>query len=145
MSRRNTGEFASSFGILQLQLRTLFEGVGGEKTLALLDQVAQLGRVEQSIVLKTFTSVVTRILADERRLITNEERNLSALGDRIYSDVLEAMKTAAHEDPSDSAENAKLELVDGGKEAARPAAKGPIDLAKVRDARKRGKDRTLLN
>lgn len=139
MSRKRNGEFSTSFDLIQLQLRTLFEGVGGDRAIKLLDLISKLGRLEQEIVLKSFSTIVERLLGGEQRLSSREDRALTAFEDRLYSEVIGAMKLSA----SNDVDSAKLELVKGGRDLE--AARTPLDLTKARNARKNGKGAPLLN
>lgn len=140
------GDFTKSLLSLQLQLKTLLEGVGGEDTAALLDAMAQLTKSERTVVVPLLARVIQRIASGENRLSTHEDKELKDFEDSLFDSVLEAFGNTAAANETDLAKDreAKLAVVPGGKSPSdRVAIKKPIrvpaliDLSKERESRRK--------
>jgi hypothetical protein len=137
MSEKKDGIFSSSLLSLQLQLKTLLEGAGGDAALTFLDTLSTLNPSEQKLILGLFTTVVERVKSGEDRLETEEDQHLKEFEETLYRDILDSMREAANDTP-----NRKIEVLEGGKSRNR-IDKTPIDLAEARKSRRRSKQ--LLN
>lgn len=133
MSNLPKGEFSANFFTLQLQLKHMLEGVGGDATVELLDALAKLTGSEQKVVLKVFSNVIERITKGDQRLVSEVDKALNDFEETLYRDVVAGMSEAAAS-PSDGAP--KLEVLPGGKHPV--VAKAPLDLEKARKSRKLG-------
>ncbi len=140
------GDFTKNLLSLQLQLKTLLEGVGGEDTAALLDAIAHLTKSERAVVIPLLARVVQRIASGEKRLSTQEDKELKDFEDSLFDSVLEAFGNTAAANETDLAKDreAKLAVVPGGKSPSdRVAIKKPIrvpaliDLSKERESRRK--------
>ena len=143
MSWSYGGDFTKNLLSLQLQLKTLLEGVGGEDTAALLDSLAQLSKSERAIAIPLLARVIRRIAAGEKRLMSDEDHELKNFEDSLFDSVLEAFGNTANEADLIKEKEHKLAVVPGGKTPSdRVAIKKPIrvpaliDLAKERETRK---------
>lgn len=143
MSWSHGGDFTKNLLSLQLQLKTLLEGVGGEDTAALLDSLAQLSKSERAIAIPLLARVIRRIAAGEKRLMSDEDQELKNFEDSLFDSVLEAFGNTANEADLIKEKEHKLAVVPGGKTPSdRVAIKKPIrvpaliDLAKERETRK---------
>ncbi len=138
MSEKSGGNFSSSLLSLQLQLKTLLEGAGGDAALKFLDTLSTLHPSEQKLALSIFTRVIEEIRKGEYRLFTKDDQVLKEFEETLYKDILSSMREAANE-----GERHTIEVIDGGK-ARDKSTKTPIDLAEARRQR-RSKQKPLLN
>lgn len=137
MSQKSGGNFSASLLSLQLQLKTLLEGAGGDSALRFLDVLSSLNPSEQKLALSVFTTALEKISAGDKRLFTNEDRVLKEFEEGLYRDILASMREASQ------GERHVIEVLDGGK--SRPKRdKAPIDLAEARRNR-RSRTKQLLN
>ena len=127
MSDRSKGEFTTTFSALRLQLRALFDSVGGEPILPLLDAMSTLGEKEKQLVIEVFSKVIERILNGDKRFITALDNDRKEMVDTIYNEIVNAMGEASGKVPV----RQRLEVLSGGKNE-KSAPKGVIDLQKVR-------------
>lgn len=140
MGRSKGGDFTRNFLSLQLQLQTLMEGVGGDGTASLLDNLAQLSESERTKIIPLLSRVVGRIAQGDKRLFTDDDRALKDFEDSLFESIVTSLGHSANTDellPS----KRKLEVVAGGKTpslAIKKHVKAPslIDLAKARESRR---------
>ena len=137
------GDFTKSLLSLQLQLKTLLEDVGGEDTAALLDALANLSKSERAAAIPLLLRAVKRIASGEKRLSTDEDKELKDFEDSLFNSVLEAFGNTANDLDLAKEPEAKLAVLPGGKTPSdRVAIKKPIrvpaliDLAKERESRR---------
>ncbi|MBN8549643.1 MAG: hypothetical protein J0M12_10040 [Deltaproteobacteria bacterium] len=138
MTDKRDGSFSANLLSLQLQLKTLLEGAGGDSAVQVLDLLSALNPSEQKIALRIFSRVLESVRAGEQRLVTAEDQVLKDFEEGLYRDILDSMREAANDN-----EPRKIEVIDGGK-TRRAASNGPIDLDEVRKSR-RSKLKPLLN
>ena len=138
MTNQRKGSFSASLLSLQLQLKTLLEEAGGDHAVNFLNTVSSLNQSEQKVVLEVFTSIVNRIINGEQRLVTEGDLARKDFEDALYSDIIDAMRDAAHD-----ASSKRLSVVAGGKEE-KPRARAPISLCQARKSRK-SPDKLLVN
>lgn len=143
MNWSHGGDFSKSLLSLQLQLKTLLEGVGGDDTASLLDGLGQLSKSERALVVPLITKVIKRIASGEQRLSSDEDKELQNFEDSLFESVLEAFGNTANEADLAKDKERQLAVVPGGKTPSeRVAYKKPIrvpaliDLAKERESRK---------
>ena len=143
MSDKFDGLFSASLFSLQLQIKTLLEGAGGDDALALLDALCTLNKSEQRVALKLFRRCIDRIAEGSERLETAEDKALKEFEDGLYNEIVNSMHNAAR---SDGNAARKFEVLDGGKDekSANPTRSTPIDFAKARKA-KQNRTPPLLN
>ena len=131
MTKKYDGGFSANFFSLELQIKTLLEGAGGDNAIALLDALSQLNGLEQEVALSIFTRAINRIATGESRLVTEEDRALKDFEESLYKDILDAIKEAAK-----TTGTTRFEVLRGGKSPR----KTPINLSEARKARElRGK------
>lgn len=82
------GIFTGSLAALQLHIRSLLDGVGGEDTAQLLDMIATLEESEQKIVVSAFLSVMQRILTGEERLMTADDAASKKFVDNLFDEII---------------------------------------------------------
>ncbi|MBX7145194.1 MAG: hypothetical protein K1X79_12135 [Oligoflexia bacterium] len=131
MSDSSGKTFSNSLMSLQLQLKTLLEGVGGERAVEFLDNLSELNPSEQKIALNKFIKVLEQIKNGTERLCTAEDQALRDFENNLYKDILGSMREAAN---GGSITRRRIEVIDGGKN--RDLRKGPINLAEARKNRK---------
>lgn len=137
---KTTGSFAHALTSLQLQLKTLLEGAGGDDAVQFLDNLSTLNPSEQKLVLKIFSAALDQIKAGGDRLMTAEDQVLKDFEDGLYNDILSSMREAAN---GGAPTRRRIRVLDGGK-GLEPEKKTLIDLAEARKNRRlRPKD--LLN
>jgi hypothetical protein len=137
---KTIGAFAHALTSLQLQLKTLLEGAGGDDAVQFLDNLSTLNPSEQKLVLKIFSAALDEIKAGGDRLVTAEDQVLKDFEDGLYNDILSSMREAAN---GGSPTRRRIRVLEGGK-GAEPERKILIDLAEARKNRRlRPKD--LLN
>ena len=143
MNWSNGGDFTKNLLSLQMHLQTLLEGVGGEGTAGLLDGLAKLSETERSTLIPLITKVINKVIAGERRLLSDKDRELQAFEDSLYEGVLAALQDPANSNATKKEKNPKLAVVPGGKSTRQVAhLKKPvriptlIDLTKARESRK---------
>lgn len=144
MNWSNGGDFTKSLLSLQLQLKTLLEGVGGEDTAVMLDALAHLSKSERAVAIPLLARAVKRIASGEKRLSNQEDKQLKDFEDSLFNSVLEAFGNTANDLDLAKEREAKLAILPGGKTPSdRVAIKKPIrvpaliDLAKERESRRR--------
>lgn len=138
MTDKRDGSFSANLMSLQLQLKTLLDGTGGDAAIQMLDTLGSLNPSEQKIALGIFSRVLENIRSGAQRLETADDRVLKEFEEGLYRDILSSMREAAND-----SEPRRIEVIDGGK-TRRPADKSPIDLDQVRKNR-RAKHKHLLN
>ena len=143
MNWSHGGDFTKSLLSLQLQLKTLLEGVGGDDTASLLDALGQLSDSERKLVVPLISKVIKRIASGDQRVISDEDKDMKEFEDSLFDSVLEAFGNTANEADLVKEPDHKLAVVPGGKTPSdRVAYKKPIrvpaliDLAKERESRK---------
>lgn len=135
MSKDLTGSFSQGLFSLQLQLKGLFEGAGGDETVALLDSMSKLSTAEQAVILRIFRKVIDRVLSGEIRVSTRRDELMKELEETLYNDIIHSMKDAANSNATSPSPIArKLEVMNGGRTPRK--TKEPIDLNKARESRK---------
>ena len=140
MERPTPGQFSQSFLSLQLQLRTLLEGSGGNASIEFLDSLSKLGKLEQDVVLSVFQKVIERIASGSQRVFTEEDKIAKDFEDNLYKDIMTAMSEAAS---VKNLNGKRLEVLQGGQK--KKDKKAPIDLSKVRKSRSNTQIKPVLN
>lgn len=108
------GLFSTSVYCFQLQAKALFDDVGGDKALQLLDAISQLDELDREILLKSFTNIVHRLRKDEAN--TSHTQSPSDLEEQIYFEIAEALKLKTSKSLGIRAEKPHgLRLLSGGK------------------------------
>lgn len=135
MSNRPPGYLSTSLSNLQLQLRMLLEGCGGDRAVNFLDTLSQLGKEEQEFVLQTFTAVIEKILSGEKRFFTSDDIAQKEMEDELYKDIIAAMGDAA---ASKDIGGKRLEVLRGGKAIVnrQKSDKRLIDFDKAKRSKK---------
>jgi hypothetical protein len=144
MSWSRGGNFTRNLLSLQLQLQTLLEGVGGEGTSSLLDNIAQLSEAERKRIIPLLSRVISRVVQGEKRLISAEDRELKEFEDSLFDSIMTSIGQSANDDRIDPNSERKLEVLSGGRPnnneatVTRKPVKVPslIDLAKARESRR---------
>ena len=143
MSDSQEGNFSANLLSLQLQLKTLLDGAGGDSTIKFLDLLSTLNPSEQKLALAAFSAVLDKIRSGQERLFTEEDRNLKEFEDSLYREILGSMRDVAN-----NSEPKRIEVLDGGKSrspfAKAAVSKTPIDFSAARRNR-RAKPKPLLN
>ena len=148
MNWSNGGDFTKSLLSLQMQLRTLLEGVGGEETAGLLDGLAQLSEAERSIVIPRLTRTIQEITKSDKRLMSEKDKEMKEFEDSLFEGVMEALKHEPAEKTATPEGGPKLAVLSGGKSASdrtnqfKKPVRIPtlIDLAKARESRRNRTD-----
>jgi hypothetical protein len=143
MSWSRGGNFTRNLLSLQLQLQTLLEGVGGEGTSSLLDNIAQLSEAERKRIIPLLSRVISRVVQGEKRLISAEDRELKEFEDSLFDSIMTSIGQSANDDRLEPSSDRKLEVLSGGRPqnesvVTRKPVKVPslIDLAKARESRR---------
>ena len=84
MSHNKDGLFSANLLNLQLQTRTLFEGIGGDYALRFMDALCKLSGSEQKTALESFTKVILQVSAGEKRYFSPEDQALQAFEEDLY-------------------------------------------------------------
>jgi hypothetical protein len=95
-TEKQEGLFSHSLLSLQLQLKTLLEGAGGDAAVNLLDNLSTLNPSEQKLALKAFSAAIDQLKAGKERLTTAEDQVLKDFEDGLYNDILTSMREAAN-------------------------------------------------
>ena len=83
MSWSRGGHFTKNLLSLQMQLQTLLEGVGGERTESLLDGLSQLSESERKRIIPLLSRVVSRVVQGEKRLLSQKDVELKNFEDSL--------------------------------------------------------------
>ena len=111
MANNGSGRFSKNLLSVKLQIQSLFEDVGGDNAIALLDSLCALTATEQKVALKVMKRVIDRLAQEEPRLLSPNEQRMQDLEDFIVSDIVRELSGE-----TDSTEkSSKLSLVPGGK------------------------------
>ncbi|RMG42178.1 MAG: hypothetical protein D6719_07065 [Candidatus Dadabacteria bacterium] len=131
MNRNNKGQFSVNFFSLQLQLKTLMDGLGGEETIQFLDELSSLSESEQKIALKIFRRTIKRLTNRTERLYSERDKILKDFEENLYQDIVTSMIEASNTDNV-----RKFKVLNGGKFKSTTK---PLDLSKARKRRRAGK------
>lgn len=131
------GEFSANLFSLQLQIKHMLEGVGGDAAVELLDGLAKLSSSEQQVMLKVFTRVIEKITEGDKRLVSEIDKELDAFEECLYQDIVSGMEDASN---AHAGLGGKLQVVSGGlcPSTKKTSANEPIDFEKARRLRKSG-------
>jgi hypothetical protein len=107
MNKVKENRFGDTLVSLELQLKTLFEGFGGEESVSLLSAIGQLPKAEQKHVIATFRHVCLRLTEHDVRLNDRSEHELKQFEERLYDDLVssideEIKKRANDAEPDES-------------------------------------------
>jgi len=131
MDIQNSGRFTKNFFSLQLQLKTLLEESGGENLISFLDDLSDLEKAEQKIVLKIFSRAVQKLKKEDRKVIlSNNEKALKEFEEVLYHELLGSIEKAADNTPM------KLSVLNGG-HSRQSKEDNVIDFSKAREVRLR--------
>ncbi len=100
--------FSSNLLALQMQLKTIMDDVGGERALAFLDTLSQLGESEQRIALEYFTTVIKRVLCGDVRLESDIDKANKEFENCLYGDIIDSFNEEA-------IQKGRFEVLKGGK------------------------------
>jgi hypothetical protein len=139
-TEKQEGLFSHSLLSLQLQLKTLLEGAGGDAAVNLLDNLSTLNPSEQKLALKAFSAAIDQLKAGKERLTTAEDQVLKDFEDGLYNDILTSMREAAN---GGTPVRRRIQVLDGGK-SPQAERKTLIDFAEARKNR-RTRPKDLLN
>lgn len=128
MSETGNGDFSRNLLSLQLQLETLLEGAGGDKTIEFLDALSQLSKVEQEIALRIFRNVAYKLAVGEKRIMSEQDKELKQFEDQLFEDIV------AYIEKEPSFTKPKLEVIDGGM-TRKPRPNSLVNLSEVRRLR----------
>lgn len=142
-----SGAFSTGLMSLQVQLKGLLEGAGGDNAVELLDTLSTLSSSEQKIALEIFTRVLDRVGAQDERFLSESDKEMKELEDLLFDDIMHAMADAAGNESQPipaAATKKKLSVVDGGKSSSSfnvrkievSSTVTPIDFEKARKNRK---------
>jgi hypothetical protein len=132
------GSFKDSVLSIELQLKALFEEVGGEAALNFLNCLGRLNRSEQERILKVFQSVTERVERGNLRLETAEDRTRKEFEDALYEDIVRSFGSNALK--PEPLSRRRLTVVE--KEPPASDQSAPISLDKVR-AQRRERTKTI--
>lgn len=126
MNEKPSGLFSLSLQSIEWQVKNLFQEVGGDKAVELMDRLAGLTESEREILLEKFLSAASKVAAAKPVAVEKTDGS-AALEDQIVNDVL-----AALESPK------RFEVLDGGKSERRSQNNGGrlIDFASAKKSRR---------
>ena len=139
MASKYDGLFSANLFSLQLQIKTLLEGAGGDQALELLDTLCTLNKSEQRVALQVFQRCLARVAESEQNLCSTEDRALKEFEEQLYQDIAQAMHEGSIRERPVAAR--RFEVLDGGK----GENEAPIDLEKARKTRRLRPVPTLIN
>lgn len=131
MDKKNPGHFSQAFLSLQLQIRTLLEGSGGNLTIEFLDSLSQLGKKEQEIIIKSFQKVVERLAQSSNRLVSDADKEAKAFEDALYQDIVKAMTEAG---ALKEVKGKRLEVLQGGRNIRRRVSSPIIKTKRLQNS-----------
>jgi hypothetical protein len=112
------GVFSATLMSVQLQMKTLLEGAGGDKAVRLLDALSSLSNAEQEIALTAFDSAIRKISSGETRYSSDEDKALRAFEEELYNGLVSDIEQAKSERAEEtSTSKVKLSVYDGGRSA----------------------------
>lgn len=128
----NDTPFERNLLSLELQLKTIFEEVGGESALKFLGKLSKLNRSEQELILETLSNLIDRIERGDTRLNTDEDQLAQDFEDGLFNDIVASMKRVSNESTREvlSREIKRLRVLDGGK--TRESNNDPVCLSTFR-------------
>lgn len=89
---RDREGFSKTVLSLTLQLRTLFEGFGGEEALRFLDRLGELSGAEQRAALEVFHKVLERLIASGVRFRDELDQQHREFEENLYGDLIANLK-----------------------------------------------------
>lgn len=127
------GLFSANLLSLELQLKSLFDEVGGTSLISLLDVIAELSHDEQKIILDRFRNVTEKFAKEGIRITSCTNRQLAEMEESLYEDLVSRFESA-----KETQTKSKLSIVPARKNSIN---NDPIDLAKKRAE----KDKSVIN
>jgi len=137
MDRKYGGTFSLGYQSVQLQLKALLEGVGGEQAVKFLDALSHLDSAEQEIVLRSCSEVLKQLKADHEHLSCAGNAALKDFEERLYRSIVQGIR--------DVTPQPKLEVAYRKKNPLESHQANTIDLAEARRLRALRRSKPLLN
>ncbi len=126
MEKKFSGTFSLGLASVQLQLQELFQDVGGDRAIQLLDLLSHLSSDQHPHILDVFHAVLRRLQENEQQAQRTDDAAVNDFADSIYREILKNMHEAVVAP--------KFAVLDGGK--SRPRGCSPISLEEARKARR---------
>ncbi len=136
-----SGVFSRNLFSLQLQLKTMLDGIGGEDATELLDLLGQLNGSERKLALKVLNRTLRKIVDGKERLETENDIQEKAFEEALYKDIMNSFFTAQ---PMEKGSG--FSVLDGGKERKKKKknSKRIIDFESFK-SQKKSPTLTVLN
>jgi hypothetical protein len=134
-----TGDFSRNWLSIMLQLKSLFEGSGGEDVLQVLDRLGELQPSERPSVITAISRAVERFRITESKPRTREDAELQKFEEDLFNDLLKAFS-------GKSVEGAQVErnLAVNSDENADPIPTGTDSTITIRRSKKRESHLSLV-
>ncbi|MDY6091139.1 MAG: hypothetical protein SPJ04_07805 [Bdellovibrionota bacterium] len=107
--------FSKELMCLRLQIETLFENVGGEDCINLLNKISKLSLSEREILLKQFNNIVQKLLANTKRKKSLQDVANEKFENELYDSIEQEFNNIQVNDLSSMNAASRFKIVNGGK------------------------------
>ena len=138
---KNKGDFSKNLFSLQMQLKTLLDGVGSENACSFLDQLSELNETERGIILKVFQRALNRLKESGISVKSLRDEQLEQFEETLYENLVDGMNAFKGGRSSGS-----FSVVDGGKLPTRKKSGKMISFSEAKRRRaKKQADSPIIN
>lgn len=127
------GDFTKNLFSLQLQIKTLLDGAGGDDASSFLDKLSNLSSKERTIILKVFQKALDRLNESGIELSSVKDDQLKDFENGLYNNLIDGMNALKHDHFTHT-----LSVIDGGKLPTKK--KKEVKTVCLAEARKRLRD-----
>ena len=107
--------FSKELMCLRLQIETLFENVGGEDCINLLNKISKLSLSEREIILKQFNNIVQKLLANTKRKKSLQDVANEKFENELYDSIEQEFNNIQVNDLSSMNAASRFKIVNGCK------------------------------
>ena len=111
--------FSKELLCLRLQFETLFENVGGEDCIDLLNKISKLSIKEKEILLKQFNNIVQKLLSNTKRKKSFEDVANEQFENELYNSIEEEFNNIRVNSFDAPRTQSRFKVVNGGKSKIR--------------------------
>lgn len=109
------GEFSKDLLCIKLQLETLFENVGGENCINLLNLLSNLTSQERDVVIEKFCNIIQKLLSTTQRKKSLKDVSDEEFENDLYGNLEEAFNNMTSHPVMFSQAPSRFKVVNGGK------------------------------
>lgn len=129
------GDFTRNLFSLQMQIKTLLDGAGGDDASELLDKLSELNKSERVVVLRVFQRALDKLKDSGIRVSKINDDMQKDFEHGLYDNLIDGMNALKHDHLKHDHFTRTLSVVDGGKLPTKQ--KKEAKMLCLADARKR--------